>query len=215
MATINVPEQVFSGFKIIGELSDEQINKLIKYLNDLEIGRFYSDIADDLRDLLKVDGDDLFQTLLSFVTLVSEDGVDLSSLSKNLAESYKELSRSGINTKELNKLKVNLLQILSNFSRLSLTARVREYRVENSNNLREFKFLTDIRLMLPEDNAESDKYGILLHKFYIEYQNSNPLNELHLHVSLDDLVKLKSEIEKAIERDKIFRETFNGNMKLI
>ena len=152
------------------------------------------------------------RTLLSFTGL-SE--TDVAVLTKNLAESYKELSRVGINSKETNKLKANLLQILSNFERIQLVDKVREYKVENSNNFREFKLLTDIRFMQTDEGAENGKYGIVLHKFYIEYQNSIPRNELHLHVSIEDLIELKAEIEKAIERDKTLRESFLGDIKLI
>jgi hypothetical protein len=210
MAKIMVPEQVFPGFKIINELNDSQLGALIDFLNNFDIGKFYGDIASDLSEILKIDGDDLLRTLLSFTGL-SE--TDVAILSKNLAESYKELSRVGINAKETNKLKANLLQILSNFERVQLIDKVREYKVENSNNFRDFKFLTDIRFM--QTDEAKDKYGIILHKFYIEYQNSIPRNELHLHVSIEDLIELKVEIEKAIERDKMLRESFSGDIKLI
>ena len=212
MAQIMVPEQVFPGFKIINELNDSQLSSLVDYLNSLDIGKFYGDVAEELSDLLKIDGDELLRTLISFTGL-SE--TDVAILSKNLAESYKELSRVGINSKETNKLKANLLQILSNFERVQLIDKVREYKVENSNNLRDFKLLTDIRFMQPESSTDKDKYGIILHKFYIEYQNSVPRNELHLHVGIDDLIELKAEIEKAIERDKMLRESFSGDIKLI
>ncbi|MFY7667086.1 hypothetical protein [Flavobacterium sp.] len=210
MARIMVPEQVFPGFKIINELTDSQLNQLVDYIKNLEIGKLYGDIALDLTELLKVDGDELWRTLISYTGL---SYADVSVLSKNLAESYKELSRVGINSKETNKLKANLLQILSNFERVQLTDKVREYKVENSNNLREFKFLTDIRFM--PGSSDDDKYGLILHKFYIEYQNSIPRNELHLHVAIQDLVELKIEIEKAIERDKMLRESYSGDIKLI
>ncbi|ESU22910.1 hypothetical protein FSS13T_25230 [Flavobacterium saliperosum S13] len=215
MAKIMVPEQVFPGFKIINQLNDSQLDNLIGYLNNLDIGKFYGDIAKDLSELLIIDGDDLLRTLLSFTELLSGENVDIGVLSKNLAESYKEFSRVGINTKETNKLKANLLQILSNFNKIQLTDRVREYKVENSNNFRDFKLLTDLRFMQTEEDAKSKNYGIILHKLYIEYQNSIPRNELHLHVGIDDLIELKAEIEKAIERDKMLRESFSGDIKLI
>ncbi len=207
-----VPEQVFPGFKIINELNDNQLTDLIEFLKTFDIGKYYGDIANELSEILKIDGDDLLRTLLSFTGL-SE--TDVAILSKNLAESYKELSRVGINSKETNKLKANLLQILSNFERVQLADKVREYKVENSNNFREFKLLTDIRFMQDDENPEKGKYGIILHKFYIEYQNSIPRNELHLHVAIEDLIELKTEIEKAIERDKTLRESFSGDIKLI
>lgn len=210
MARIMVPEQVFPGFKIINELNDSQLSSLVDYLKSLDIGKFYGDIAKDLDVLLKVDGDELWRTLLSFTGI---SYTDVAVLSKNLAESYKELSKVGINSKETNKLKASLLQILSNFEKVQLTDKVREYKVENSNNLREFKLLTDIRFM-PGDTPD-DKYGLILHKFYIEYQNSIPRNELHLHIAIEELVELKSEIERAIERDKMLRESFSGDIKLI
>lgn len=215
MAKIMVPEQVFPGFKIITELNDSQLNSLTNYLSNLNIGRFYGDIAGDLSDLLNVDGDDLLRTMLSFTELLLGEEIDVAILSKNLAESYKEFSRVSMNTKETNRLKANLLLILSNFERIQLTDKVREYKVENSNNFRDFKLLTDIRFMQTDESDKNEKYGIILHKFYIEYQNTVPRNELHLHVRIEDLIELKAEIDKAIERDKMLRESFSGDIKLI
>jgi hypothetical protein len=215
MAEIMVPEQVFPGFKIINEFNDSQLGSLVDYLNSLDIGKLYGDIAKDLSNLLKIDGDDLLRALLSFTGLSSGENADVAVLSKNLAESYKEFSRVGINTKETNKLKANLLQILSNFEKIRLIDKVREYKVENSNNFRDFKLLTDIRFMQVDEASKSENYGIILHKFYIEYQNFIPRNELHLHVGIEDLIELKAEIEKAIERDKMLRESFAGDIRLI
>lgn len=215
MAEIMVPEQVFPGFKIINEFNDSQLGSLVDYLNSLDIGKLYGDIAKDLSNLLKIDGDDLLRALLSFTELSSGENADVAVLSKNLAESYKEFSRVGINTKETNKLKANLLQILSNFEKIRLIDKVREYKVENSNNFRDFKLLTDIRFMQVDEASKSENYGIILHKFYIEYQNFIPRNELHLHVGIEDLIELKAEIEKAIERDKMLRESFAGDIRLI
>lgn len=212
MANIMVPDQVFPGFKIITELSNDQLLKLIDFLKNYEIGKFYGDIANELTEILNVDGDNLFRTLLSFIGLSETDVIILS---KNLAESYKELSKVGLNTKEINKLKANLIEILSNFNRIQLSEKVREYKLENANNLRDFKLLTDIRFVDNKDQNEIDKYGIILHKLYLEYQNSIPLNELHLNLNLNDLIELKAEIEKAIERDKIIRDSIFGDIKLI
>nr|WP_294860557.1 hypothetical protein [uncultured Fluviicola sp.] len=213
MAKILVPKEVFPGFKIIKDLTDSQLDNLIDYLNKVEVGRFFGDIASDLSDILKADGDALFRTLLSFTELFSAENEDVSILSKDLAESYKELSSININSKETDRLKANLLTILSNFEKIRLTDKAREYRIENSNNFRDFKILTDIRFM--ESEGSNEKYGIILHKLFIEYQNANPINELHLHIGLPDLIELKTAIEKAIERDKNLRESSLADFKLI
>jgi hypothetical protein len=214
MATIRVPEMVFSGFKTISELSEQQLEYLIDYLNNLELGKYFGDFAEDLQENLNVDGDDLLRVILSFTGLVSENKEDLSVLAKNLAESYNELSKANLSIKGSNSLKSNLLKILLNSDKLILADKAREYSVENTNNLRDFKFITDIRL-LEDEPTDGEKYGVILHKVFIEYQNSEPSSELHLHLKLEDLVELKNEIEKTIERDKQLRETYSGNIKLI
>lgn len=214
MATIRVPEMVFSGFKTISKLSEQQLEYLIDYLNNLELGKYFGDFAEDLQENLNVDGDDLLRVILSFTGLVSENKEDLSVLAKNLAESYNELSKANLSVKGTNSLKSNLLKILLNSDKLILADKAREYSVENTNNLRDFKFITDIRL-LEDKPTDGEKYGVILHKLFIEYQNSKPSSELHLHLKLEDLVELKNEIEKTIERDKQLRETYSGNIKLI
>lgn len=214
MATIKIPELVFPGFKIISELNDTQIQELVNYQNKIEIGQFYGDIAKDLGQLLNINGDFLWETIVSFISLATVTE-DRAILAKNLAESYKEISRSGLNTKETNRLKENLIKILSNFDRVLVNATARDYKLENSNNLREFKFLTDIRFLVAEVDNEKKKYGIVLHKLYLEYQNSEPLMELHLHLRIEQLKELRDEIEKAILRDEDLRSTQVGEIQLV
>lgn len=215
MPAISVPAQVFPGFKIIGELSDGQISDVVNYLKNMEIGKFFGNVASDLGELIKNDGDYLLKAIISFIDLTDIEDVDLAVLAKNLAESYKELSRSGINTKETNRLKSNLLQILSNLNNLKFTNLIRTYKIENSNNFAEAKLLTDIRLIPDNQNLVSDRYGVVIHKLYLEYQCGHDFKELHLHIGIDDLNTLKDKIESAIETEKKLRETFQGNIKLI
>lgn len=215
MAVISVPTQVFPGFKIIGDLSDEQVSNVVNYLKNMEIGKFFGDIAIDLGEIVNKDGDDFLRAIVSFIDLTNKEDVDLATLAKNLGESYKELSRSGINTKETNRLKSNLLQILSNLDKLKFTNLIRSYKIENSNNFSEAKLLTDIRLIPDSQNLAEGDFGVIIHKLYIEYQSGHDMKELHLHIGVDDLSILKGQIENAIEREKKLRETFEGNIKLI
>ncbi|WP_299124170.1 hypothetical protein [uncultured Tenacibaculum sp.] len=215
MAKILVPKQVFPGFKIISKLSDDELNSLVVYLKKLDIGLHYREIAYGLRNLLKIDGDDLLLTLLSFTDLLKVEDDDIGIISKNLAESYNELSKVGLNTKAKNKLKGNLLQVLSNYKNLLLLDKVGEYRNENYNSFIDSSFHADIRFLEFDKLEENEKYGVILHKFRVKYLASNSKKELYMHLSIDDMIKLKGDIEEAIERDKMLRGNFSGDIKLI
>lgn len=211
MARIMVPTEVFPGFKIITGLRDTQLNDLIEFLKVFDFSKYYGEIANDLSETLKIDGHNLFRTLLSFTGLSESD---VASLSKNLAESYNELSEENLNSTELDKLKANLILILTNFERVQLADKVRESKFENTNNFKVCKFRTDIRFMQADDTTKCN-YGIILHKFCLEFQNSDSQKELHCHIEIEDLIQLKAEIEKAIERDNALRKSFSGDIQLI
>lgn len=209
MATIKVPHQVFPGFEIIAKLNDNEIQLLINYLNNLEVGKYFGDVAEDLTSMLNIDGDDLLRTMISFSGLILRHQDSITILSKNLSDSYKELSRSTEKAKFFQQLKNNLEIILINADKLFLAERLREFKLENPNNLRELEIITDLRMFFT-DNEAQDTYAVVIHKLCIEYENNRDIKEFHINLDIDDLKDLRDKINYVLEKDEKLKNQDNS-----
>ena len=214
MVTISIPERVYPGLRIISELDNEEINKVIKFLNSFHIGEELQTLADKLNDLVGEDkGDYLLQAILSFSRLIEYDEVNLEDVANNLTTSYFELTNTKSTKAKAKTLSDNLNKILSNYNNLKLSIKSRRNSLYNENNLATSKLFTDIRLVFDEELSDRSRIGIILHKLYLEYQRNGETQEFHLTMDLKDLKKLKSQIEESILKDELIREDYSDNFK--
>ena len=216
MATISIPERVYPGLRIISELDDKEINKVIKFLNSFHIGEDLQTLADELNDLVGEDrGDYLMQAILSFSRLIEYDEVNLEDVANNLTTSYFELTNTKSTKPKAKRLTDNLIKILSNYKNLKLSIKSRRNSMYNENNLDKSKLFTDIRLVFDEELNDKNRIGIILHKLYLQYERNGETQEFHLTMDLKDLKKLKSQIEESILKDELIREDYSENLNFI
>jgi len=204
MTRINIPYQVFPGFKLISEFNSNQMESLIATISVLPIDVEYVEVASKFDDQLEVNtGRDLLQTLLSFNSLLeeNEDGNDI--LAKRLADAFIYLSKEELSTIKINSLEENLKSILNNYSRLSSIINTRKTLRLNGNNITEFNINSDIRLLFNEGEDINKRSAIIFHKMQFEYTKYESLKEITFTVDVDDLKKIKIEIEKAIKNDRL------------
>jgi len=216
MATISIPEKVYPGLRIISELDDIEINKVIQFLNSLNVGENLETLAKELNDIVGEDkADFLFQAILSFSRLIEYDEVNLQDVANNLTFSYFELTNIKSTKPKTKKFTDNLVKILSNYSNLKLSINSRKNSLYNENNLGKSKMLTDIRLVFDDELDNKNRIGIILHKLYLEYQRNGEIQELHLTMDMKDLKKLKNQIEKSILKDELIRNDYKENLSFI
>lgn len=208
MANISVPSEVFQGFKIISELNETQIKSLADYLTSLSSDSDFVKVTNELNSLLNIkNGKVLLQTFMSFSSLIEGD-YELDTLAKDLADSYLELSGEFFSSKRKNSLINNLNIILANFNSILEILDTRKAYIENENNLRESNIHTDVRLIFKNDIDDKNRNGIIFHKLHLEYVKEDNFKELYLTLDLNDLNRLKSDIDKAIQKDQILRDNY-------
>ena len=216
MATIRIPENVFPGFKVITSLKENQINQIVTYLNSMPVGKKYDEVADDFDGILgENSGNELFKTILSFSELVDEDEENHQDVVNNLVGSFIDLSKNTLDSTKKERLKINLLKIFNNYEVIDKTVKTKQLSYNNENNLSDFKLLTDIRIVFDNDIKNKERIGIVIHKLNIEYNKNNNEKEIHLALDINDLKKLKSKIDNAIEKDQIIREDYKEVLKYI
>ncbi|MEP6804656.1 MAG: hypothetical protein ABI892_09040 [Flavobacterium sp.] len=208
MANISVPSEVFPGFKIISELNESQIQAIAEYLSSLSNDSDFMKVTSELNSLLTIkNGKVLLQTFMSFNSLIEGD-YELDTLAKDLTDSYLELSGEFFSAKRKNTLTSNLNVILNNYNSILEILETRKAYIENDNNLRDSNIHTDVRFIFKNDIDDKNRSGIIFHKLHLEYLKEDNFKELYLTLDLNDLNRLKSDIDKAIQKDQILRDNY-------
>ena len=108
---INIPSRVFSGFEILTSLSQDQVQSICTYLDDMiKDPRMYK-FTEFLDSIGISKPDELTTTILSFSSLLKDKSFNNDTLSKELTKSYIRLSNSSLSDEESQRLSSNLYQI--------------------------------------------------------------------------------------------------------
>lgn len=215
MARISIPESVQPGFLLISKMASTDVEFLIDVLKSVKRDEELIDIEEKLTSVFKNDSRIILKTILSFSGLL-RDNATPEEVSKNLTESFIEINKGSLPTKTRIGLEKNLLSILFNVYNLRKNINSRRSSTDNESILQSSKLITDIRVIFQDDDLTSkDKDAIIMHKLHIEYQNNFDDKEIYLTLDLKDLNKLKSQIEKAIEKDQILREDLKDSLNII
>ena len=209
MARINIPSQIFQGFITLSELSSSQVELLTSYIVKLPVDIEYTDVANKLNEILNIqNGKLLLQTFLSFSKLSEDNDGKNEKLATNLVDSFIQLSGEKLAIKKKQALKVNLQAVLNNYSGIKSIIAVRKILIGNDNNLEAFNINSDVRLVFNEDSEEKKRTGIIFHRMNIEYSKDDNVKNICFSLDIDDLKKLKIEIEKSIKNDQLIRDDY-------
>jgi hypothetical protein len=216
MARINIPSQIFQGFITLSELSSSQVELLTSYIVKLPVDIEYTDVANKLNEILNIqNGKLLLQTFLSFSKLSEDNDGKNEKLATNLVDSFIQLSGEKLAIKKKQALKVNLQAVLNNYSGIKSIIAVRKILIGNDNNLEAFNINSDVRLVFNEDSEEKKRTGIIFHRMNIEYSKDDNVKNICFSLDIDDLKKLKIEIEKSIKNDQLIRDDYKEMLNFI
>ncbi|TPG38478.1 hypothetical protein [Flavobacterium pectinovorum] len=216
MARITIPSQIFPGFKTLSELNEGQLESLTKYISILPLDIEYAEVANRINEILQITtGKQILQTFLSFRNLSEENDLKNEKLATNLTDSYLELSSDQMSPKKKLLLKTNLQSILNNYSGIKAIISAREVLSANGNNIEEFSLNSDIRLIFNEADDNKKRSAIIFHRMQIEYSKNDSLKDICFSLDIDDLKKIKIEIEKAIKNDRIIRDDYKDILEFI
>jgi hypothetical protein len=216
MSKISIPERVLPGFDILSNLEKSKLNNLIGYLKNIKVGIKFDVLATELEEFFNPkDSNLIVLTLISFSELFENTDRNFNQLAEELATSYVEISNSEINLDTKNKLQNNLLEIFNNCNQLITTLKAKGLAVENENTLTSVKLLSDIRPVFNLKIEEKDRSAIILHKIHLEYQKESESKDIFITLDSDDLRILLKTIERAIKKDQIIRDDYQGVFNFI
>jgi hypothetical protein len=145
--------------------------------------------------------------------LLDNEDSTVEEVAKNLSESF--LLENEDLIVEASVFEENLVIILSNFGSLKKNINSRRSVFDNESVLSSTKLITDLRIIFEDDLSSKDRDAVIIHKLHVEYQNNFSDKELYLTLDLEDLNKLKSEIDRAIEKDQVIREDYKNNLNIL
>ena len=200
MAIIDIPSIHLPGIKSLSELSDEEIQRVYEFLrkqtNGIGLSKFISSFEKELKD------ERIAGAIYSFGQLLAYGNADIKDLSHNLTESYQELAQDELSHEERRKLEDRLYNILSLSSFLILSNEA-YHIISNFNSVIRTNISTDVRLLFSEDDYQK-KNALLLHKLAIRYRFKGDNDSEIFFLDNDDLLELKSQIERSLEKRKTF-----------
>jgi len=216
MTRINIPSQVFTGFKLLSELSESQMESLTTFISKLPIDIEYVEVASKFDELLEITiGRELLQTLLSFNKVLKETESNNEKLAKSLTDSFIHLSKEALSDDLVKRLEANLQIVLNNYNCISTIIDTRKMLRSSGNSISEFNIHSDIRLLFTQNKKNDKRSAIISHKMQFEYTGGESPKEISFTVDIDDLKKIKIEIEKAIENDQLIRDDYKDVLQLI
>lgn len=213
MANISIPEQVKEGFVFISKMKINDLDSLVNVLNSIRSGEKLNDVEERLVEFFGKNSRVLLQTILSFSGLLEKEDSTVKEVAKNLSESF--LAENEKLTDGEFELEKNLEIILSNCGSLRKNINSRNSAFDNESVLSSSKLITDLRIIFEDDLSNKNRDAVILHKLHLEYHNNFNDKELYLTLDLKDLNKLKSEIDRAIEKDQVIRDDYKNNLNIL
>ena len=218
MTSIFIPTPAYPGFKIIANLTDDQLVKLAEYLDSLDSDPRISKLHEFLRSIKVPSIDDFLTTLMSFSELLKPKGVDLENLSNNLADSFVAHNPNFGHQKQ-KKLQKHLLEIFNHSDKLSLAIKASELINEEDKRFMDSRVVTDIRLIfndVVDEGIEELRSAMVVHHLNIGFKKSDgEYDKVIIAIDYDDLKSLKKDIDRAINKEEVIQKNYKSSFNIL
>lgn len=217
MISIQIPKLFLPGFQTIAEISSEQAGQIGDFLQQVPIGTggktFEKLFHEKFTDLANTSLAPAIFSLGAFTT--SElNNLPFNDLVEVLTQSYAEQIEINDDS-ELQKLKSNLGSILSKIESLSISYKVFGLQSENSRTFKSCRIVSDIRLVFNEDIYDRQRNALIVHRLKINSVENNETKQYFFSLDTTDLKKLKEQIERAEQKDKMIKEQYKELISFI
>lgn len=213
MAKYRFPDSIIQGFSKIGQLSDDQVQTIVEYLNISEFGRDSDKVYEDLKSKpsLKKEKEENLVLVIKTVYSLLRFG-DKSEESKQRRVS--DLVESAIEQAAGTKVKIvpeKLTQYLNVFysisGRTKQTIKGFQLLQDNQKNLIDARIVTDIRIVF-DDDVDTTKVdnAVIVHNLKLEFNENSDIKEVFLALDSNDVVLLKEVCSRAIKKESILRQ---------
>jgi hypothetical protein len=216
MLTIQIPKSFLAGFQVIASMSTEEVKKITIFLEQVPVGMgsvsFGKSFDAKFAAYSGTAVSDTIYSLASFNTATNSTSfTELAEVLKNSFVAQTNLAEEKVSLQ----LKDNLLTILNSTENLSATFKAFGLQSENSRTFKECRVVTDIRLLFNDELTNKDRKALLVHRLKLKTEENDEEKEYFFSMDTTDLLKLKEQIERAEEKDRLIREQYGDTISFI
>lgn len=215
MSKYFIPDSVREGFESLVALSAAHLNLIIKKMDEFNIGDGPTDFYELLSPLNVPNIDEISKTIFSFCSLLIDNNDNPRSLAEGLVDAF--LAESDVKAKTKNKEKIieRLLNIFESSRKLKTSYKLYALSGEVQNAYRDSLIITDIRVAFNDSLEEGDRNAIITHQLKLEFSKNSKRAELFINLERADLEELKTQIDRALEKENILTKDYGNVFKFI
>ena len=154
-------------------------------------------------------------TIFSLGNILNTLELPIEEFASELTNSYSDIKELKLNVHDKKHLENRVLLVLKNIGSLKLTFKALSLLRENNQNLTESHIITDIRLVFQEQIENRERHAVIIHKLKLEFRKDNENKEFFLALDNNDLVKLKRQIERALEKEELIKQDYQNTISFI
>lgn len=214
MADIQIPELYLPGFISLAKLSLVEIKEIVGFVSSVPVGTGGNTFQQMFNQTFVNHADSvLAQTIYS---LGSFNATELKDLDKEqLASQIVRAYIEDAGDEKSENLQQNITLILGALGNINSTYKASSLLAENNSNYLSSHIVSDIRLVFNDEIHNTNRNAIVIHHLKINVEENNQRKEYYFSLESSDLLKLKEQIERAEQKDKLIREQYNKVISFI
>jgi hypothetical protein len=208
-ARIDIPPQFIHGIRYISLLSEDDANKLYESLRQIPkgvTGKKYIELFSESYNL--DNSKEIAAAVFSFGGLLRDPEMTMETIVEGLSSSFENHERDNASEDQVHILKDRLKYILLLSDNLKIIYEVYDLLSEGNKYLNA-DVITKTHLIIDTDTQ--NRFGVIFHRLNLDYKEDGKKHSKEFFLDKDDLRKLKSRIEEAIDREdniKTVQENF-------
>jgi hypothetical protein len=218
MPTYRIPDRLKKGFKIIHGMTLDEVTRISEFMPHIPIGSGPKKIAKELESKFHEIEDlkEVAEVISSFGSLLVEE-ISISEISIDMAKSFSKENKD-INTEDSKNLEKKLQIILKASENIKIGVKAVYLQAENDNIFKEARIITDIRHVFKDKEnfkEENLRIGLILHQLRISIQHNDDSQNIFISLDSNDLIALRRQIERAIDKEKEMKSYFGDKISFI
>jgi hypothetical protein len=214
MVRFQLPNAYLTGIQKLLTLQIGQVESIVQFLHNVKVGTGPQSFANQYEATFR--GQEAFSRQLggiiyglSSFRLNQRERLSDQEIADGLIESLKNQAPETTENDQ-NKLSEYLLRIFSASNALKITFKAFSLLSENESVFRENHIITDIRLLFKDDIVDSARHGLIIHQLKINAEENGQQTDYYFSLTSTDLQKLKDQITRAIEKEKMLLEDYRN-----
>ena len=210
--SFKIPKEYISKFETLSKISIENVELLGEFITTIPSGTGPSGFKELLKERFADDKDiqEISSIVYSFGSLLLQNETSLDQLAEEIFDSVIiNFNSKSSELTEKDSFQYKILLLLKGCNNLKFTFKALELLSENERIYRDSRIITDLRLIFNDDLAQSKRNAVIIHRFKIESRYDNEYENTFFSLDTSDLIKIKTLIERALEKEKVMKENYS------